>query len=550
IVAGWYRRNLGTEFETAGLPVLYHEYVGHDNNRDWFMILQPETEAVTRQLWHEWFPQIVYNHHQTGPFPSRIFIPPFTDPMNPDIPAMVMRGINLVGTAMGNRFDREGKPGVVSRVQYSVWWNGGMRTAPYFHNQIGILTETNLYEYATPHFYPPESLPAWVGSRRGGDIPSDRPSVFYPNPWRGGWWRIGDAVDYMMTGSMAVADIGAELREDWLHGMWLMGRQAIEAGEAGRPFAYVIPEEQWDEGEARAMVEVLRRGAVEVHRATSDFEAGGERYPAGTWVAFAAQPFRAHLMDLMEPQEYPDRRLYPGGPPDPPYDLAGWTLPIQMGVEVRRVDEPFQAETRPVDETGLAVPPGRVSGSGPIHLLSPRQNASYVAVARLMEAGAAVTRTPSAIEVGGRTWPPGTYLVQAESEQLEAAALDLGLDFVGAGSLNVAAVPIRRPRIGLYKSHVASMDEGWTRWLLEQYGLEYETLTDSDVRVGNLSRFHAIVLPDQEAQEILNGHPPETMPPEYVGGMGSEGAAALDRWVRGGGTLVALDHASNFAIDQ
>ncbi|NIP59260.1 MAG: peptidase M14, partial [Gemmatimonadetes bacterium] len=364
IVAGWYRRNLGTEFETAGLPVLYHEYVGHDNNRDWFMILQPESEAVTRQLWHEWFPQIVYNHHQTGPFPSRIFIPPFTDPMNPNIPAMVMRGINLVGTAMGNRFDREGKPGVVSRVQYSVWWNGGMRTAPYFHNQIGILTETNLYEYATPHFYPPDEIPQTFGGRRGGTLSAQEPSVFYPNPWKGGWWRIGDAVDYMMTGSMAVLDIGVRLKDDWLFGIWEMGRRAIEAGEAGGPYAYVIPREQWDAGAGQELVSVLRRGGVEVHEATASFRAGGRDYSAGDFVAYAAQPFRAHLMDLMEPQDYPDRRAYPGGPPDPPYDLAGWTLPMQMGVDARRVDAPFEARTRPVQGVVVSPPAGEVRGSG------------------------------------------------------------------------------------------------------------------------------------------------------------------------------------------
>ncbi|MEE9534090.1 MAG: M14 metallopeptidase family protein, partial [Acidimicrobiia bacterium] len=388
IVTRWYREHLGTPFETAPLPELYHKYVGHDNNRDWFMILQPETKAVTQQLWREWYPQIVYNHHQTGPFPSRIFIPPFKDPMNRNIPPLVMRGINLVGSAMGLRFAQEGKPGAISRASYTVWWNGGMRTAPYFHNQVGILTETNLYRYATPHYYDPKEMPK--NFREG--MSTEQPGVFYPNPWKGGWWRVGDAVDYMMTASMAEAKITADLKEDWLYNMYLMASRAREQGTAGNPFAYVIPPDQWDGGEALELVNVLRRGAVEVHRARRPFSADGDEYPVGSFIAFASQPFRAHLVDLMEPQDYPDRRIYPGGPPDPPYDMAGWTLPAQMGVTAHRIDEPFEASTEPVATTLVARDAGTVTGRGPVYLLTPNENAGIHAVNKLLASGANVSR--------------------------------------------------------------------------------------------------------------------------------------------------------------
>ncbi len=546
IVTRWYREHLGTPFETAPLPELYHKYVGHDNNRDWFMILQPETEVVTQQLWHEWYPQIVYNHHQRGPFPSRIFIPPFKDPMNPNIPPLVMRGINLVGSAMGLRFAQEGKPGVISRASYTVWWNGGMRTAPYFHNQVGILTETNLYRYATPHYYDPKEMPK--NFREG--MSTERPGVFYPNPWKGGWWRVGDAVDYMMTASMAVAKIAAGLKEDWLYNMYLMASHAREQGKAGNPFAYVIPPDQWDGGEALELVSVLRRGAVEVHRARRPFSADGDEYPAGSFIAFASQPFRAHLVDLMEPQDYPDRRIYPGGPPDPPYDMAGWTLPAQMGVTAHRIDEPFEASTEPVATTLVARDAGTVTGRGPVYLLTPNENAGVHAVNKLLASGANVSRASAPFEAGGRNWPAGTFFVRSGGSTLSRVAQQTGVDFVGAGDLAVATMQLTQPKVGLYKSWVSNMDEGWTRWLLENYEFDFTTVTDADLRTGDLSSFDAIVLPDQDAAEILTGHLTGAMPEQYTGGVGAEGTASLKRFVEGGGTLIALDHAADFAIEQ
>jgi hypothetical protein len=550
IVANWYRSNVGSEFETAPLPVLYNKYVGHDNNRDWFMIQQPETRAIAYQLWFEWFPQIVYNHHQTGPFPGRIFVPPFSDPVNPNIPPLVVRGINLVGAAMAKRFDEEGKPGVSSYVQYSMWWNGGMRTAPYFHNQIGILTETHLYSLATPHYYEPDSLPQNLGPRRGATVSAKQPSIFYPNPWQGGWWRLGDAVDYMFTGSMAVADIGAELKEDWLFNMYRMASQARTRGTEEKPFAYVIPYDQWDATAAAELVGVLRRGGVELHRSTASFTAGGSSYAPGSYIAFTAQPFRAHLVDLMEPQNYPDRRVYPGGPPDRPYDLAGWTLPLQMGVRVDRVDEPFEAAAARVEELTVAAGAGEVSGDGPVYLLSPNHNASARAVLRLLARGTRVSQATEGFTAAGTAWPAGTFLARASAGRLRELATEFGLQFVGADNPSVTAFELESPRVGLYKSWVANMDEGWTRWILEDYGVEFETLADADIRTGQLDRFDAIVLPDQEAEEILGGHVVGTMPPEYTGGVGAEGTANLKRFVEQGGTLITFDHASDFAIDQ
>ena len=549
IVQGWYEKNLGTPYETTRPPELYHHYIGHDNNRDWFMNNMPESRAVTEVLYQEWYPQIVYNHHQTGPAWARIFLPPFADPVNPNIHPGVTTGVNLVGTAMANRFAMLEMPGVVSDMIYSMWWNGGMRTVPYFHNMIGILTETS-HASASPRFYDPEKRPKLVGNpRRGNAAPTSGTDIFYPYPWKGGESHLRDSVRYTLTASMAVLDIAAELKEKWLYDIYRMGRDEIARGEAGEPFAYVIPEAQWDPGEAEALVNVLLRGGIEVERASRPFTAAGKSYGAGSYIIYGSQAFLPYVVDLMEKQEYPDRRRSPDGPPEPPYDLAGWTLPMQMGVDVDRIEESFTAESVGLDDY-VGPAPGKVTEGGFGYLLSHRQNASVKAVNRLLALGESVGWLAEAFG----DHPRGTIVVRAGADtahRVRALADELGLDFDGIDeSPNVPTYPLKPVRVGLYKSWVPSIDEGWTRWLLEDYGFDLTSLTDGDVRSGKLASLDVVVLPHQSAERILNGHAPGTMPERYVGGLGLEGALALEEFVANGGTLIAFDGASDFAIEQ
>jgi hypothetical protein len=297
----------------------------------------------------------------------------------------------------------------------------------------------------------------------------------------------------------------------------------------------------------------LRRGGVEVQQASRDFTAGGHSFEAGSYVAFAGQAFRPFLMDLMEPQEYPDRFEYEGGPPVPPYDLAGWTLPIQMGVTVERIEEPFELATSQVDVA--ETPAGEVSGSGDFGFaLSHRENKSALAVNRLLASGDRVHWAGAAFEAGEMGWDAGTIVIESgdgTADRVGALARELGLDFTRLGAQPSAELyALQLPRLGMYKSYDPNMDEGWTRWLLERYEFPLETLHDADIRDGDLSRFDAIILPSQSASEMMHGHPPGTMPEEYVGGLGVAGAAALDRYVEQGGTVIALDEAAGFAIDQ
>ena len=550
IVASWYLSQVGTPFETTRPPELYHHYVGHDNNRDWFMNNMPETAAVSRILYEEWFPQVVYNHHQTGPAWARIFIPPFADPVNPRIHPGVTTGVNIFGSAMASRFAMKGMPGAVSDMIYSMWWNGGMRTVPYFHNMIGLLTETS-HASASPRNYDPKDRPEFVGNpRRGQAAPTNGTDVFYPYPWEGGESPFRDPIRYTLTASVAVLDTAARMKEKWLHDIWRMGRDTIERSEGG----WIVPAEQWDPGEAAALVNVLLAGGIEIQRADEAFSAGDESYAAGSYLISRKQAFSAYAADLLEAQDYPDRRRTPDGAPDPPYDLAGWTLPMQMGIRVEAVDSLPAPASSPVAGR-VTAPAGEVSGgAGFGYAISHRPNASVVAQNRLLAAGAVVSWAARPFLSGGAEFPAGTLVVRrsAPSESLvEGIAAELGLDVHGLGEAPDASLLTLRPvRVGLYKSFVASMDEGWTRWMLEDYEYELETLEDGDVRSGDLSRFDVIVLPHQTPEAILNGHAPGTMPEPYTGGIGLEGALALSRFVEEGGTLVALDAAGDFVISQ
>jgi hypothetical protein len=550
IVTRWYRGNVGTAYETTPLPELYHHYVGHDNNRDWHLFTQAESRAVARQLYHVWFPQIVYNHHQTSPFPGRIWMPPWAEPINPNVDPLVVASVNRIGEHMKQRFGEEGKPGAVSGIVFDAWSSNYMSEGPAYRNMVGLLTETALYRYATPKCYEDADIPATFGERAGG-LPAREPTTSYPDPWTGGCWHLADAVDYMMTASRAVAAVGARESSQYLYNIYRAGRRQIERGERAErgPFAYIVePSAQHDPVAATEMLAALRLGGVEIRRAERPFRAEGREYPAGTYV-IPPQAFRPYVVDVMDPKTYPDRRQYEGGPPAAPYDVTGYELPLLFGVEVERVQEPFAVPEREVAE--VPPPEGGARGRGEWGwLLAPASNASVRAANRLLRAGASVARAPAGFRAAGERWPAGTYVVrQAERTAVAALGGELGVWFHALDrDPGAAARAIRPPRIGLYRSRVASMPEGWTRWVLEQYEFEYTTLRDADVRAGALDGLDVVILADQPVEQLLGGHVTGTMPAEYTGGLGLEGALRLQRFVEGGGWLVALDRAVDFPI--
>ena len=530
-VVSWYRRHKGTRYEGGPLPWLYHKYVGHDNNRDWFMVTQAETRLVTRMLYTEWFPEVVYDVHQMGASGVRLFVPPFIDPVNPNLDPALVAAMNLVGAQMASALYDAGLTGIAHQQSYDLWWHGGFRSTPTRHNMVGILSEAASTRLGSPITIAPDSV------RQPGR------GVNYAAPWPGGTWHLGDIVRYELIASEALVRLAARDRLSFIDRFVGLGRRAVEAGTAGNPFAYILPPPpmQRDPEAWTTLANVLIVGGVEVRRAAEPLTADGRSYPAGSLVVLMGQPFRAHAKDLLEIQRYmpvADR---------PPYDVAGWTLPFTMGVRADAVNAPFTANLVKVDSVVPA--PGRIdgpgaggAGGGEMFILKNRTNAESRAVAALLAAGQSVTIAGDSLVVRG----PQARRILSE----HAARHGFGVTATRPAAVS-GQTRQRLPRIGLYQPWTASIDEGWTRWLFEQYGISHTTVHDSDLKKGDLRRrFDVIVLPDIEPSALVGGVDSTRIPLPYAGGIGETGAAAISDFVRGGGTLVCLDGSSNFAISR
>jgi len=553
-VAAWYERTKGHPWEGEGMPRLYHKYAGHDTNRDWFMLNLKETQLLTRLLYREWFPTLAYDVHQMGSKGARMFVPPFFDPINPNLDPKLNQGIFLIGSHMAADLAAAAKPGVLTNAMYDNWWNGGMRTTPQRHNIVAVLTEAASVKMASPIFVERDQL---KGTTRGF-ADHDR-AVNFVDPWAGGWWRLRDIVDYELICARSILTLAARYRPQFQANYLKLGREAIRKGREEPPFAWVVPVVQRDPGTAAKLVGILHDSGVEVRRARAAFTADGATYPAGSWLLPADQAYRAHLKDLMERQEYPNR-VAANGQAEPPYDVAGWTLPLQMGVTAVALGTPYSGDFEVLDR--IEAPRGTLNGSEKpdFYSIANRGNDDFRVVNAFLAAGVAVKRVRHPAMSGADELPAGTLIFDADAKA--RAVLDRVLPalstrvegrvgITAAPGPSVAPAPIRKPKVGLYQPWVPSMDEGWTRLVLERFDFPYATLHDADVRAGGLAaRFDTIVLASIPAKTLREGYKPGETEPAYVGGLGHEGVAALREFVEGGGRLVCLEDSCNFAIEE
>ena len=497
IVTNWYRRTLGSPFEGTSPPELYHRYVGHDNNRDWYIFSQPETRATISQLHNIWHPQIVYDVHQQGPFASRIFVPPWLDPIDPNVDPIIVQWCNRIGSGMAGDLTTAGRKGVAINAMYDFWTPARHYQA--YHGGLRILSESASVRIASPITVRPDD----INNNALGYIPRER-SWNYLEPWIGGEWRLRDIIDDQSIAIESCLYQAAVLRQDLLTAFYRVGRKAVERVA---PYAFVIPSVQRDAGAAKKMLETLEFGQVEIDRASAPFAVDGHEYAAGSYVIRMQQPYGAFAKTLLERQQYPDLRLYPGGPPKRPYDVTAQTLPLLMGVDVVTVEKPFVASLERARN---------FSAPSPRTVLPASDSATWKAVNAIWQKGGSVWRDPS-----------GDFHLRA-----------------GSGLRKVD-----RPRVALFKSWVSSMDEGWTRWMLEDFDFAYTSAHPADIAAGNLrSRFDVIVFPDQSPNSIREGFRPGTMPDEFVGGLGEKGAQALKEFAEAGGTVVFLNGSCEYGI--
>jgi hypothetical protein len=549
LVADWYQKQKGTPFEGGPMPWLYHKYAGHDLNRDAFMMNMAENRNLARFFYTQWHPQVFLTMHQMGANGPRFFVPPNVDPIDPNYDPLIWRTAALLGSAMALELQRDGKSGVVSNAMYDYYWPGYEDSAPLGHNVVCLLTEVAGVKVATPVSIAAADLRAGVKG-----LSDYRPQINFPDPWPGGDWTLRHIVEYDLSAIQGLLKAVSAYREPIVQNFYEMGRRAVEAGRRGGPFAFLILPEQHDALATAKLEELLVLGGIEVQRALEPFRADGEPYPAGTDIILMSQPFRAHAKTLLERQAYPGRRQAPSGSPDRPYDVAGWTLPLQMGVNVLTIERYFEPPPMSRLQTA-AVTAANVWGErrADYYLIDGRGNGGAIAVNRLVAAGAAPAWITAATTVGGFRYEAGSIAV-ANVKGLETVvagiASELALRADGMrGKLPANTKPVGRARVGLYKPWVENIDEGWTRWVLERHQFSFVSLSDAQVRAGALrSQFDAIILPSAPAERLMMGHPADAVPAEYAGGLGQAGADALKAFVQEGGSLVCLDQSCELAI--
>jgi len=608
LVSDWYMRTADSSKRSfSQIPRLYQKYIGHDNNRDFFMMNMKETQNISRQQYVEWMPQIIYNHHQTGPQGSVLAGPPYRDPFNYVYDPLLITSLDGVGAAMNNRLNMEGKPGYTQRSgsSYSTWWNGGLRTTPYFHNMIGLLTE--IIGSPTPAAIP--LVPARL-----------IPNMATPNPITPQRWHFRQSIDYSVSLNYAVANYAVNNRKDLLFGIYRMGKNSIEkgstdywtlsprftdslnnaykkdlrktgTGDSGNnntstaragtndtiplkyyravlkdptlrdPRGYIIPADQPDFPTAVKFLNALIRSGILVHRATADFTVQGKKYTAGSYVVKTAQAFRPHVMDMFEPQDHPNDFLYPGGPPIRPYDAAGWTLAYEMGVKFDRILNGFDGPFQKVPYGELQSPKVQSSiTSSAGYLLDARSNNAFVAVNDILKAGLPVYRLPK----GVANMPdavPGTFFIPAGGQAiLKKAVTNLGVKVTGINKQPTDAVKVSPMRIALWDNYGGSITSGWVRWIMEQYHFPIEVVYPKEIDKGNLrSKYDVIVFASGAIPAVGRGGgasgarqpKPDEIPAEYRERLGRITADTsipqIRRFIEAGGTAVTIGSSTTLA---
>lgn len=488
IVAKWYRKTLGTKYEGTSPPELYHHYAGHDNNRDWFMLNLKETQAITQLFWKEWFPHIVYDVHQQGKISSRFTIPPFYDPPNPRISPSILREVGLIGYKIAADLQAKNITGVATNSVYDTWWHGGFRSAPYYHNSIGILTEAASADLMSPIKVSEDDLKKFRGSR---GLPSLLDSATnFPDPWTGGIWRPGNISELEMTACKAILQMSAKFRARYLRNFYELGNANLKQNP-GIPQAFIIPAGQPNTENVSRFLEILTNQGIEVFELTKEIHVKTTKnqkqfseLPLGSFIVFTAQPYKNNVLSLFEKQIYPNR-IGVNGEPDVPYDVAGWTLPLQMGVETAEI-----WHITDLDKSAI----------------KPLEN--------INQARTVLNLEPTKESFSKITNPINSQL-----------------------------------KLGLYKGFTGSMDEGWTRQVLDTYQIKYQTLSDSDFRSNKLN-VEAIILPSQSEKDIAEGLKKDSYPAEFVGGIGDAGIANLKKFVENGGQLICFDNSCELVIKQ
>ena len=608
LVSNWYMKDSDVKKRNTNVPRLYEKYIGHDNNRDFFIMNVKETQNISRQQYLEWFPQIIYNHHQSGPPGSVLSGPPYRDPFNYVYDPLLVTTLDAIGAEMQNRLNREDKPGYTSRsgASYSTWWNGGLRTTGYFHNMIGLLTEI----IGSPT---PSKIPL---------VPSRLiPNLATPNPVAPQQWHFRQSIDYSVSLNYAVLNYAVHQKQELVFGIYKMGKNSIEKGSRdhwtlspkmidsinnwykrdqlarstvttrttqvtemrsgasdtipARYFdsvlknprfrdarGYIVSSNQPDFPTAIKFINALIRSGVLVHRATTDFTIRGKSYPAGSYIVKTAQAFRPHVMDMFEPQDHPNDFSYPGGPPIRPYDAAGWTLAYSMGVQFDRLLEDFNGPFERIPYGELQSPKTNLANAGAGYVLNAQSNNSFIAVNDLLAAGIEVYRITTGV-AGKTPIAEGSFFIPSSTKAkdiIEKTASANGLNVTAADHKPTGIKKIVPARIALWDQYGGSMASGWVRWLMEQYHFPFQVIYPKGLDAGELrKKYDVLVFVSGAIPSVTRTEggssgrqpKPEDIPEEFRERLGrisgDTSIPQLKKFLEEGGNIVTIGSSTNLA---
>jgi hypothetical protein len=552
MVTDWYRKNLDTKYEGGPMPWLYHHYAGHDNNRDGNAINLAETRAISKVLHHDWFPHIYDDKHQSLSINFRCFVPPFVDPADPNIHPLLYSGTDLVGANMAYDLQNKGLKGVTHTRRYaSAWFKGALTGTAMTHYIVTVFSEMASAKVATPIHINPNEIPELYHQK----------SLTFPDPWPGGWWGLEDIVQYELTTSLSLVETAFHHKEDFLYNSYRMGKDAIELGEKGDPYGFIFPQKQADYPTTLRMLDILLFGGAEIHQAKENFVADGKIFPAGSFVILMSQPYRTYVVSILE------KRKYPSAVPTQLQDNAALTLPMQMGVSFSRIAKPFEAKLEKLES--IPYPTATPPISSPYAVIDSRINASYSVVISLLGEKAEVYRSKDVLKTEGFKAAAGSFIIKNTLQvQKVLPALLKKWHLKAHGIEDIADIPkasLKNPRVGIYQSWRSNMDEGWTRYVFDDFEIPFITLHNKDFKstgkkkVDLSAKFDVILFADEDPETIKTGiategsrYSPmdaEALLPEYQGGIGSEGIEVLRTFVEQGGILVALNHSSRLFIN-
>ncbi len=544
MIVSHYQRYKGSKWEDSSMPGVYHKYVGHDNNRDFVILSQQDTKAISYLFSHDWFPQVMVEKHQMGSLSARYYVPPPHDPIAENVDEELWNWVSIFGANLITDMTQQGLAGISQHYIFDDYWPGSTETC-LWKGVIAFLTEAASVKYATPVYVEPNELNAF-----GKGLSEYKKSINMPLPWPGGWWRLGDIVRYELASTYSILKTAALHKEAILRFRNDLCRKEVKKGQSEPPYYYILPRQQHDPGELVNLVRLLQEHGISVYRLQKPVETSSLHARVGDLVVPLAQPFRSFIKEIMERQYYPIRHYTPDGEIIKPYDITSWSLPLHRGIKALEIDR----RIRPLETSIVLLSdpfcPEQSAGTSERPLLfSVNENESYKAAFLAVKWGLKVERLKEAVNIDDHPFPTGSFLIHIPAEKRNKLTEAVSATPVALPSSSQPVTePFRVPRIALVETYFHDMDAGWTRFIFDTYSIPFTIVRPGDFEHTNFSkRFDVVIFPDANKDVLMTGkyksrdntYNISSYPPEYTKGIGKDGMKRLMTFLDAGGLIVS-----------